>query len=86
MAAPKRTVGPKSDKIWRDAVMLAVKREDETGKPFLRKLADQLVKKAADGDVSALKEIGDRLDGRPAQSIGLGQDPDLSPLKVTWEK
>jgi hypothetical protein len=70
LAAPKKAVGPKSDKLWREAIMLAVHEEDEaTGKKKLRALAEELVKKAETGDVTALKEIGDRLDGKPPQQI-----------------
>lgn len=79
MAAPKNpsTLGAKSDKIWRDAVMRAVKRRAEgKDKPQqLEKLADKLVDCALAGEVSALKEIGDRLDGRPSQQLEhTGQD------------
>lgn len=86
MAAPHKAVGPKSDKIWRDAIMLAIKRDAEEGGRHLDRLARKLIEKAAEGDVSALKEIGDRLDGKPSQSVAVGQDPDLGPLTVTWEK
>jgi hypothetical protein len=34
----------------------------------LRRVAKALITKASDGDVSAIKEIGDRLDGRPTQA------------------
>lgn len=70
MAAPKNPVGAKSDKVWRDAIMRAVKRRDSGEDPqALEKLADTLVTVALTGDVPALKEIGDRLDGKPAQAI-----------------
>ena len=74
MAAPKKAVGPKSDKLWRDAIMVAVKRQATDGKKTkkLALLADKLVTKALDGDITAMKEIGDRLDGKPAQSVELG--------------
>lgn len=62
----------KSDKIWADAVRRAVKRYDGKQKSeqtrYLNLLADQLVKLALDGDTTAMKEIGDRLDGKPTQS------------------
>lgn len=80
MAAPKNPRGAKSDKIWRDAVMRAVHREMEKGgSKRLEMLADRLVAKALEGDVSALKEIGDRLDGKPTQAIA--GDP-AEPLTV----
>lgn len=68
--------GPKSDKVWSDAIRKAVheyhKAKDANGKVkktrYLNLLASNLVQLAADGDVSALKEVGDRLDGKPHQS------------------
>ena len=66
----------KSDKEWRNAIRLAVhglrtaKDGDKAKKVrVLRLLAERLVKRALDGDIAAMKEIGDRLDGRPAQSV-----------------
>lgn len=65
--------GPKSDKLWADAVRLAVHREGEDGDGKKRKrlsiIADKLARAAMDGDMQAIKEIGDRLDGRPAQAM-----------------
>lgn len=70
MAARKTpSKGVKSDKLWRDAVMLAVHEDGPDGRKKLRALAEQLVAKAETGDVTALKEIGDRLDGKPPQQI-----------------
>ncbi len=75
--------GHKSDKLWRDAIMVAVKRETEGGEKTkkLFALADALVTKALAGDVTALKEIGDRLDGKAVQGVELG-GPDGGPVQV----
>lgn len=56
---------------WSDAINRALLAED--GKK-LRELADMLISKALEGDVPALKEVGDRVEGRPAQAILLGED------------
>jgi predicted ATP-dependent Lon-type protease len=65
--------GPKADKIWANALRLAVMREteDENGvkSNYLTRIAQNMVKKATEGDVMAMKEIGDRLDGKPHQAI-----------------
>lgn len=65
--------GPKSDKLWADAVRLAVNREGEDDEGKIRKrlniIADNLARMAMSGDMQAIKEVGDRLDGRPAQAI-----------------
>ncbi len=63
--------GAKPDKLWRDALMVAVHRAAETGKPTkkLAKLAEKCVEMALGGDMAAIKEIGDRLDGRAVQAV-----------------
>src|ERR1700730_3217041 len=64
--------GRSTDKPFREALMLAVRErvDDKKGSPHkLRALAETLVAAALAGDVSAIKEIGDRLDGKPHQSV-----------------
>lgn len=75
MAANKtKPKGRKSDKMWRDAVHRAVKRmADGDDKKALERLADKLIAEGLDGNMAALREIGDRLDGKPAQSF-VGED------------
>lgn len=67
----------KSDKEWAKAVRKAVheyrQEKDEAGKVkkvrWLNVLAAQLVTSAAGGDMTAMKEVGDRLDGKPNQLL-----------------
>lgn len=69
----------KSDKLWADAVRKQVHEyydtgeKDENGKArkirYLNVLAAKLVTEAAQGDMQAIKEVGDRLDGKPAQAV-----------------
>jgi len=52
-------------KPFRDALNIALH-----GRPLaLRRIADQLLDKAEQGDLSAAYEIIDRLDGRAVQSV-----------------
>jgi hypothetical protein len=44
----------------------------------LRQIARAHIEKAASGDMQAIKELADRLDGRPAQNLDLS-DPDSKP-------
>ena len=72
MAAPKNphSVGPKSDKLWTDALRLAVKRvvdEKDDPRTYLTKMAEAIAIKGAEGDVAAVNHIADRLEGKPAQ-------------------
>lgn len=68
-----RTKGAIADKWWTDAVRVAVNRDDidDDGKKRKRisLIADKLCKMAIDGDIHAMKEIGDRLEGRPRQAV-----------------
>jgi predicted oxidoreductase len=85
MAAPKKAVGAKSDKILREALMIAVNREDmQDGKKVkrLHQIADRVSIMAAAGDMQAIKEVWDRIEGKPSQSIGLGQAPELEPIEA----
>lgn len=66
------------NKPWADAIRRALLADD--GKA-LRELAERLIARAKEGDVSALKEIGDRTDGKAAQSVTVSGDPD-NPLHV----
>lgn len=74
MAARKtKPQGRKSDKCFRDALLLAVNREakdPETGKKVKRLhiIADRLSKRAMKDNVAA-REVANRLDGLPAQRI-----------------
>lgn len=71
---------PKRDKLWRDAIIRAVKRREQDDPQALEKLADSLLRKVADGDVPAIKELGDRMDGKVAQAI-VG-DEEHDPVRV----
>lgn len=52
----------------------------------LRGLARNLINIAAGSDgLPAIREIADRLDGKPAQSIENGEDGDFA-ITVTWQK
>lgn len=66
MAAPEGNKNATKNRPWAEAVNRALLADD--GKK-LRLLADKLIDRALEGDVSALKEVGDRIDGKPAQAI-----------------
>lgn len=72
--------GSKPDKLMRDAIMVALHREAEgaDGKKTkkLNIIATKLVDAAASGDIQAIKEIADRVDGKPAQALQHTGDPE----------
>ena len=78
-------------KKWAEAIDRALHRESE-GKgsaKWLDVLANRLIEAAADGDVSALKEVGDRVDGKPKATTEVsGPDGGEIPVgvKVSWKK
>ena len=53
-------------KPYREALAQEVKRNSEA----MRLLAQALIARAVGGDVSALKEIADRLDGKVPSTVG----------------
>jgi len=71
--------GSKPDKLMRDALLaeLCVEIEDpaDRGKKIkrLRLIARKLIDLAISGDVQAIREVNDRVDGKVAQAIA-GED------------
>ena len=63
---------------WRAALDRALAQDD--GKK-LRRAAEQLLDLAAAGEAWAVKELGDRLDGKPAQQLTVAGDA-ASPLTI----
>ena len=63
--------GSKPDKLMADALRVALHREvvGADGRPTkkLHLIADQLVNRAVEGDIAAIKEVFDRIDGRTIQ-------------------
>ena len=80
--APQGNNNATKNKPWRDALDRAIKQSDPDR---LRNIAEKLLNKAETGDIQALKEVGDRLDGRPHQSLEVSGDP-LKPLITRVEK
>lgn len=82
-AAPGSIRG--SDKLWRDAILRAVKKKHPNG-AYLDRLARALVMAGIRGDVQALREVGDRIDGRPTQQVvATGADGGAMEMKVIVE-
>ena len=73
--APKGNQNAARGRVWREAIDRAIKRDREA----LNRVAKALITAAEAGDMQAIKELGDRLDGKPTQM--LGGDPD-SPIRA----
>lgn len=83
MAAPQGNQNAARAKVWRAAIERALERRTQSRTDGIKEidaLADKLLSLVADGDLPALKEFGDRIDGKPAQIIA--GDSELDPINV----
>jgi len=84
MAAPKGNQHNAKGIRWASSIS---KRIDAM--QAMDKLADALITEALTGNIQALKEIGDRLDGKPRQQLDIGgqeDNPLVTAIKVTLVK
>lgn len=77
---PRPAGSENKDKPFREALRMEISDAKKNPK-ILRKIAKSLLSLAAEGDVSAIKEVADRLDGKCAQSVQVGGE-DGGPLVV----
>lgn len=71
---------PPSEKTFANMLRVAIKEAHADGGDKLRKVADALVDKAMTGDIPAIKEIADRLDGKVPQAV-VGDD-EFDPVRL----
>ena len=78
---------PNKDKPFRDALRMELAALGENDPKSLRGLARKLLDSATLGDntLAAIKEVADRLDGKPAQAV-IGGEADDPAIEVTWLK
>jgi hypothetical protein len=81
MAAPVGNQNAKGAKLWQQAIKRALARSSgSTIDAGLDKAADKLVQAFNEGEKWAIEEVGNRLDGKPAQIIA--GDDSLDPINV----
>ncbi len=84
MGAPRGNTNGARDKRWERAIAAALEERSRVNQwDALQRIAHVLLNKCAEGDMGAIKELGDRLDGRPAQIVG-GSD-ELGPVRIVVE-
>ena len=67
---------PPKEKSFANMLNIAINEANASGGTKLRDVADALVAKAITGDVQAIKEIADRLDGKvPTPIAGDDENP-----------
>lgn len=87
VGAPLGNRNAAKEKPWVQALrtaLLQYEGGDIKAGQALRHIADTVVLKAIKGDKDAIQEIGNRLDGKPAQSVTIGGD-DEAPVVVKGE-
>ena len=60
---------PPKEKSFANMLRIAINEANDKGGTKLRDVADALLSKAISGDVPAIKEVADRLDGKVPQGI-----------------
>lgn len=81
MGAPKGNKNSTKEKrIWGKLIRKLAVQEDYAR---LHRVADKLYTKAEEGDMAAIKELGDRLDGKALQEIGGDSDSPITVRVVT---
>lgn len=81
MATANTVKGPKSDKVLRDALLLAVHREELLdGKPTKRitLIAEKLACLAVAGEAWAVREVWDRIEGKAMQAVEVKHDVEIT--------
>lgn len=75
--APQGNKNAAKGRKWQKAIERALARAaNSTVSAGLDEAANLFVKAVRSGDQWALKELGDRIDGRPAQALTVGGDED----------
>ena len=68
------------------AAILSAMETGQTPEQFVKPYTDVLRAKALEGDMAAMKELFDRLDGKPAQQVQLSGDADGAPIRHRIEQ
>jgi hypothetical protein len=71
------------NKLWSDTLRRAIAQDSGDR---VRQAAERLLDEAAKGEQWAIKELADRLDGKPAQSTALDLfgENQATPMVVSW--
>lgn len=83
--APRGNQNAAKAKVWHAAIMRALERRKPADERVaaIDELADKLLDLVSRGDLGALKEFGDRLDGKPAQAVTVAGDEDGGAIRLS---
>lgn len=76
MAAPKGNNFAGKSKQWTMAIERALLKRKGSIVEAMDDLAEKLLAKCDEADMGALRELGDRLEGKPGMTVDLGSDPE----------
>lgn len=81
--APIGNKNAQKGRMWNDALRKAIAQDDGRR---LRGSIEQLLNLASNGEPWAIKELADRLDGRPKQTnvLEASEEPELSTIKIVF--
>jgi len=91
MSAPAGNQFAARAKVWTAAINRALERRSVASRTeAIDALADKLLSLCNEGDLSALQELGNRLEGKPAQTTVLtgeeGEGGQREPIRVIFGK
>lgn len=72
MPAPQGNQNAAEGKRFKLALQAALEKRGTDKVQALQAVADKLIEGALDGNIHAIREVADRLDGKPAQAVNLG--------------
>lgn len=74
---------PKRQWTWEGTYQKAVDKSADDGRPVKEHVAEALIAEALKGNVNAIKELADRMDGKPDQRTDITSGGDkLEPIQV----
>lgn len=73
---------PKKEWTMRSVIIDALERKTADGTPMKQGVAEALVDKALEGDVVAIREINNRIDGMPVQKNVLANDEEHPLIRI----
>ena len=77
MGAPVGNQFAAKAKRWSMAIDRALEKRSKVAQvEAMDMLAEKLLALCDEGDLGALKELGDRIEGKPGQAIDIGSDPE----------
>lgn len=79
--AGNKNSGKRNSTLFLDALTIEINRDIDRKR--LRSIASKLLDMAEDGDIQAIKEVANRLDGTPTQTMDMNVNDNRQPREIT---